>query len=143
MTENESIDIIKYASAFNRDNSPLTKALETGIQALEEVQQYRAIETELKERYHANVDIKMLMQYFIETIFKGEKHEGFRILTNEDAKMWDAYKAIGTVEGYKRAIEVSKENYYLYAEYKAKLKEYEAIGTIDELKALKEKAEPK
>ena len=50
-----------------------------------------------------------------------------------------SYRAIGTVEGYKRAIEVSKENYYLCAEYKAKLKEYESIGTIEEFKALKEK----
>lgn len=45
MTENESIEIIKYASAFNSDNSPLTKALEVAIQALEEIQAYRAIGT--------------------------------------------------------------------------------------------------
>jgi hypothetical protein len=55
----------------------------------------------------------------------------------------EQYRAIGTVEGYKRAVKVSKENYYLCAEYKARLKEYEAIGTIDEFKALKEKNEPK
>ena len=81
---------------------------DVAIQALEEIQQYRAIETELKERYHANVDIKMLMQYFIETIFEGEKHEGFRILTNEDAKMWDTYKAIGTVDQCREAVERMK-----------------------------------
>ena len=45
MTENEAIEIIKYASAFNLDSSPLTKALEVAITALEEVQQYRAIGT--------------------------------------------------------------------------------------------------
>lgn len=53
------------------------------------------------------------------------------------------YRAIGTVEGYKRAIETSKENYLLYAEYKAKVQGFEAIGTIDEFKALKEKSVPK
>lgn len=53
------------------------------------------------------------------------------------------YRAIGTVEGYKRAIEVSKENYRLYLECKAKVKAYEAIDTVEEFKALKEKAEPK
>lgn len=42
MTENEAIEIIKYASAFNSDNSPLTKALEIAIQALEEIQRYQA-----------------------------------------------------------------------------------------------------
>ena len=55
----------------------------------------------------------------------------------------EQYRAIGTVEGYKREVKVSKENYYLCAEYKARLKEYEAIGTIEEFKALKEKSEPK
>ena len=49
------------------------------------------------------------------------------------------YRAIGTVEGYKRAIETSKENYLLYVEYKAKVQEFESIGTVGELKALKEK----
>lgn len=53
------------------------------------------------------------------------------------------YRAIGTVNGYERAIEISIENYNLYREYKAKVQEYEEIGTIEEFKALKEKSEPK
>lgn len=75
------------------------------ISALEEIQQYREIEDEIKEQYHANVDIKKLMRCFIETIFKGEKHEGFCILTNDDAKMWQKYRAIGTVEECREAME--------------------------------------
>ena len=51
------------------------------------------------------------------------------------------YRAIGTVEGYERAIQSSVENYNLYREYKAKVQEVEKIGTIDEFKALKEKNE--
>ena len=74
----------------------------------DELDAYKVIDTELKEKYNANVDIKMLMQYFIETIFEGEKHEGFRILTNEDAKMWDAYQAIGTVDQCREALERMK-----------------------------------
>ena len=61
----------------------------------------------------------------------------------DDLKLLNQYKEIGTVEGCKRAIEISKENYYLYLEYKAKVQEYEAIGTVEEFKALKEKNEPK
>lgn len=72
---------------------------------LEELQQYKAIEIEMKEHYHANVDIKLLMQYFIETIFKDKKHEKFYILTNEDAKIWDEYQEIGTVEKCREARE--------------------------------------
>ena len=52
------------------------------------------------------------------------------------------YRAIGTVKGYERAIQSSIENYNLYREYKAKVQEYEEIGTVEEFKALK-KNEPK
>lgn len=75
------------------------------INALEEVQKYRKIEKDLKERYHANVDIPLLMHHFIETVFEGEKHEGFCLLTNEDAKVWEEYKAIGTPEECRVAVE--------------------------------------
>ena len=50
----------------------------------------------------------------------------------------EQYRAIGTVEGYERAIQSSIENYNLYRECKAKVQKFEAIGTIEELKALKE-----
>lgn len=79
-------------------NCVVRRALRCIRKLLEEIQQYRAIEYDLKERYHANVDIKLLMHHFIETVFEGEKHEGFCLLTNEDADMWNAYKAIGTIE---------------------------------------------
>lgn len=74
------------------------QACEVAVKALEDVQKYRVIEKDLKERYHANVDIPLLMHHFIETVFEGEKHEGFCLLTNEDAKAWEEYKAIGTPE---------------------------------------------
>ena len=54
-----------------------------------------------------------------------------------------AYRAIGTVEGYKRALEISKENFRVSMEYKAKVQKFESIGTIEEFKALKEKNTPK
>lgn len=76
------------------------------IEELEaEIEQYRKIEKELKEHYHANVDIPLLMHHFIETVFEGEKHEGFCLLTNEDAKAWDEYKSIGTPEECRAAVE--------------------------------------
>lgn len=81
------------------------QSCEVAVQALEEVQKYRAIEKELKERYHANVDIPLLMHHFIETVFEGEKHEGFCLLTNEDRDAWDAYRAVGTVEECRAAAE--------------------------------------
>ena len=103
MTENEAIEALKLEGGLEITGRPIRVAqffegIDTAIKALEEVQQYRAIEKELKERYHANVDIPLLMHHFIETIFEGEKHEGFCILTNEDKEAWEEYKAIGTPE---------------------------------------------
>ena len=110
------------------------QSCEVAIKALEEIQKYRKIEKDLKERYHANVDIPLLMQHFIETVFKGEKHEGFCILTNEDREAWEEYKAIGTPEELKAAMK------YVYLAKKhgtvgqviENCVKYEAIGTPEE-----------
>ena len=75
---------------------------------LEELEKYHAIEIKLREKYHANVDVKELTEYFIETIFEGEKHDGFCILTNKEAKMWEEYQSIGTVEECRGAVEKQK-----------------------------------
>ena len=50
------------------------------------------------------------------------------------------YRAIGTVEGYENAIKAYTETYILMKEYKSKLQDFEAIGTVEEFKALKEKS---
>lgn len=50
------------------------------------------------------------------------------------------YEAIGTVQGYEDAIKSSIDNYNLMREYKAKVQEFETIGTIEELQELKEKS---
>jgi hypothetical protein len=84
------------------------QSCEVAIKALEEVQKYRTIEKDLKERYHANVDIPLLMHHFIETVFEGEKHEGFCLLTNEDREAWEEYKAIGTPEECQKSVEICK-----------------------------------
>lgn len=84
------------------------QACEVAVKALEDVQKYRKIEKDLKERYHANIDIPLLMHHFIETVFEGEKHEGFCLLTNEDREAWEEYKAIGTPEECQKSMEICK-----------------------------------
>ena len=104
MTKNEAIEKLNMLNdalneqRFDADES--SGALQMAIEALEEVQQYREIEKELKEHYHANVDIPLLMKHFIETVFKGEKHKGFCILTNDEKEAWEEYRAIGTPEEF-------------------------------------------
>ena len=113
MTENEAIEELKYdcnelGKAIPCDTSwgkSFENAYAMAINALEEVQKYRKIEKDLKERYHANVDIPLLMHHFIETVFEGEKHEGFCLLTNEDAKVCEEYKSIGTPDECRTAVE--------------------------------------
>ena len=116
MTENEAIEELKYdcneiGKAIPCDTSwgkSFENAYAMAINALEEVQKYRTIEKDLKERYHANVDIPLLMHHFIETVFEGEKHEGFCLLTNEDREAWEEYKAIGTPEECQKSVEICK-----------------------------------
>lgn len=136
------VDMFSVANlnAFFEESADTIRAL------FEEIQQYRTIENELKENYKANVDIKMLMQYFIETIFKNEKHEGFKILTNEDAKMWDAYKAIGTVEEIKQLKENGSFNgneLAIIASNLIVLRDYQSIGTVDQCREAVERIKPK
>lgn len=46
------------------------------------------------------------------------------------------YREIGTVQGYERAIQCSLENYNLYKEYKSKVQDYEAIGTVEDVQEI-------
>jgi len=144
MTENQAIKIIKQEKQWE-SNARICDAFDMAIQALEEIQQYREMEQRLKNIYG---ECDGLLEVVISSL---ERHENLELpsitvksmlLTDEDVDMWEEYRAIGTVEGYKRAIETSKENYLLYAEYKEKVQEFEAIGTIEEFKALKEKNTP-
>lgn len=103
MTENEAIEALKLEGGLEITGRPIRVAkffegIDVAIKALKEIQKYRKIEKDLKENYHANVDIPLLMKHFIETVFKVEKHESFCILTNEDKEAWEEYKAIGTPE---------------------------------------------
>lgn len=111
MTENEaikgletSIDLARMCTQ-NYERKREIQGYEMAINALKEIQKYRKIEKDLKENYHANVDIPLLMKHFIETVFKGEKHDGFCILTNEDKEAWEEYRAIGTPEECRAAVE--------------------------------------
>ena len=95
---------------------PEDYAIEEAIKALEEIQQYREIGTieELKyykdmkvrlEKYHANISVSRLLECFIETVFENTRHEGFIILTNKEAKDYETYCSIGTVEECREAVE--------------------------------------
>ena len=131
MTENDAIKIIKYyypkKKKFNcgifievhDTECNLGQALNVAIATLKEIQQYREIGTieELKyfkdmkvrlEKYHANISVSRLLECFIETVFENTRHEGFIILTNQEAEDYEAYCSIGTVEEFREAVEKQK-----------------------------------
>lgn len=148
MTENEAIEVLKdfgkqvSVKADGAYQSTIgEKACNVAIKALKEIQKYRKIEKDLKENYHANVDIPLLMKHFIETVFKGEKHDGFCILTNEDKEEWEEYRTIGTPEELKAAMKyvyLAKKNGTVGQVIENCVK-YEEIGTPEECKAATEK----
>ena len=72
-----------------------------------------------------------------------EKHNSVMNMAIKALEEIQQYRAIGTVEGYEKAIQSSMEYYNLMKEYKARVDELEAIGTIEEFKTLKEKNTPK
>lgn len=125
MTENEAKVLLcqMYLPCFEEKEK---QALTMAIQALEEIQQYRAIG---------------LTPQMVKDLIASEKKA--HKIALENTHLLDEYQAIGTVEGYKRVIEISKENFRLSMEYKAKVQQYESIGTVEEFKALKEKNESK
>lgn len=117
MTEQEAVEKIKDLS--DRRYPTLRKAKEMAISALKEIRQYREIGTveeltdfkNMKNRletYRANINVSKLFEYFIETVFENTKHEGFIILTNQEAKDYEAYCSIGTVEECREAVEKQK-----------------------------------
>ena len=110
MTEQKAIEFLKMYLDEELYLKKCVEAHSMAIQALEkqsmvneilnELKQYRAIgtveelnkylmaKTKLEELSGHTVDVTKLIYHFCETIFEGEKHEGFCILTNEDAKAW-------------------------------------------------------
>ena len=148
MTENEAIEVLKdfgkqvSVKADGAYQSTIgEKACNVAIKALKEIQKYRTIENDLKENYHANVDIPLLMKHFIETVFKGEKHDGFCILTNEDKEEWEEYRTIGTPEELKAAMKyvyLAKKNGTVGQVIENCVK-YEEIGTSEECREAMEK----
>ena len=74
------------------------------VDALEEIQQYRAMEQRLKNVYgECDGLLEKVVEYLIEhkEANISERITKAIILTNEDVNKWDGYRAIGTIEEFK------------------------------------------
>lgn len=56
-----------------------------------EWEKYLEAKEEIESKSGKSLDIIRLVHYFLDTIFNGEKHDKFCVLTNEDADKWDEY----------------------------------------------------
>ena len=104
MTENEAIKKIQYRINTASDvvgkgaDAKAFEDLEMAIQALEEIQQYRAMEEKLN-----GISVEQVVNGFI-NVTEDRTDEGYergRILTNAEADMWNEYRAIGTIDEFK------------------------------------------
>lgn len=107
MRENEAIEVLKdfdqqvTAKADGAYQSTIGKmACDTAIKALEEVQQYRTYKEKFKEIYgDCENALEVLLNLLLEYEIKEAKGSYIiRLLTDDGAKRWDEYRAIGTPE---------------------------------------------
>lgn len=76
------------------------QSCEVAIKALEEVQQYRALETRLAEMFGGELSLEDVTDELERYLKEPDNAHPInaKILTYEDAAAWDAYRAIGTPE---------------------------------------------
>ena len=77
------------------------------VQALEEVQKYRALEKRLVEMFGAALSLETAIDELERQLKEPDNPHPInaKILTYEDAADWDVYRAIGTPEECRAAIE--------------------------------------
>lgn len=116
MKENEAIKLINdiHSQCCDTANILCTpdadkrcEAVETAIKALKEIQKYRALEKRLTDMFGGELSLEDVTEE-LERYLKepGNPHPvNAKILTYEDAADWDAYRAIGTPEECRAAME--------------------------------------
>lgn len=123
MTENEAIKILKKDSCYEcaqGTNSPfnceyggcrVAEATREAIKALEEVQQYRTLEKRLSDMFCSSVSLKSVVDELERNLKEPDSPHPMkaRILTYKESADWDAYRAIGTPEECRAAVERNNE----------------------------------
>lgn len=117
MTENEALKALRMEGCIEITGKASRVAefiagIETADKALKEIQAYRAMDQRLKKIYGEFDDL-------LETVITYlENHNGIdfpgsvgksRLLTDGDVDRWEAYKALGTVEECREAVERMKQ----------------------------------
>ena len=148
MTENEAKyilnEIMELDDSMAQYSLTYMKAMEVAIKALEEVQQYRTYKEKFKEIYgDCENALEVLLNLLLEYEIKEAKGSYIiRLLTDDDAKKRDEYRALGTPEELKSLKENGAFTGMELAQLATamqRLREYERIGTPEECRAAVEK----
>lgn len=88
-------------------NSEEYIACNTAIKAIKEVRQCRALEKHLTDMFGSSLSLETVIDELERQLKEpGNPHPiNAKILTYEDAKAWEKYKAIGTPEECRKAME--------------------------------------
>ena len=114
MSEKEALQDIQFLARRYNDLDQLNysvkqESLDMAIQALEEIQQYRALEQRLQSVYGEHDG---LLEIIVNGLVKYENAPDMAykaaLLTDDDVDKWKQYKAIGTVEQCREAVEKMK-----------------------------------
>ena len=118
MTENEKL-VRDETEAIEclKSNKPtsgylmLQESIDMAIKALEEVQQYRELTDRLKAIYGDQMTLKDMVDVMERIIREPGRKDpvNARILTYDEAAMWDEYRKIGTVEECRAAMEKQRK----------------------------------
>ena len=108
MTENEAIDVLNMIVAHG--HLPI-EAKKMSIKALEEVQKYQALEKRLSDMFGGSLSLKMCVDELERILTEPDSPHPMnaKILTYQGAADWEAYRAIGTPEECRAAVEKQKE----------------------------------
>lgn len=110
MDESKAIKIIKQEMGWENKSSTLG-AFEEAVKALEEVQQYQALEKRLSDMFGGSLSLKMCVDELERILTEPDSPHPMnaKILTYQEAADWEAYRAIGTPEECRAAVEKQKE----------------------------------
>lgn len=97
----------------------LNSAYDAAIKALEDVLQYRALEKRLSDMFCSSVSLKSVVDELERNLKEPDSPHPMkaRILTYKESADWDAYRAIGTPEECRAAVEKQHADKPLYQGY--------------------------
>lgn len=104
MTENEAIRELEWAKSrlmrCSHMNANRMHAFFMAIKALEEVQQYQALEKRLSNMFGGSLSLKMCVDELERILTEPDSPHPMnaKILTYQEAADWEAYREIGTPE---------------------------------------------